>query len=273
MPLREPLVPLAARVAGGVPAALLAYYAALHAAAVRGGERALLLNAASADGVLLARLLCALRVDVSVVVGDGGAAEARVLREQLPARARVLERDELAAADGGGAAALGHARDASASGSSSSAAGDVLARLVNARGERFVAIFELRPGALPGGQAHVHVESARVVEALAAHGTWVVAHARPRELHAATSAAAQRKSARLAFVSEHAWASAASQRDRLCAALLDYQERLLLDETDERALKPLDVRCFAPDEADSAVRHARASMQHETVCIQWPQTT
>jgi hypothetical protein len=111
-----------------------------------------------------------------------------------------------------------------------------------------------------------------------------------------------RKSARLAFVFDHTWASAATTRGTLAAALLDFQKRIVaqpdllqlqqqpqassngnVDEsetgTDDGALvvpqlasfgiRPLDVRCFDAAEADSAVRHARATMQLQAVAIRF----
>jgi NADPH:quinone reductase-like Zn-dependent oxidoreductase len=235
-------------------AASLAYAAVQLHCAARAGELALVINPSCVEGVLVCRLLCALQCVVVVLVHD--VAERALLTPALPAAVRFL--DDL---------------------------GDLLSS-----GERCDHIVELRPCRAPG---EPHVESARVVEALAAHGTWVVCHQRPRELNAALTAPMMRKSARLAFCFEHTWASAATTRGALSAALLDFQKRLLvahdeaaaaacdngLDATDDGALvvptrahigiRAPEVRCFDAADADSAIRHARATMQLQAVAIRF----
>jgi NADPH:quinone reductase-like Zn-dependent oxidoreductase len=263
------LVPKLKRVSFALLAASLSAastaYAAVHVqCAVRPGHSALIVNPCSVEALLVARLLAALHASVAVLVRD--AAERALLLSALPAQVRYLT----------------DLHDSISS------------------GHRFDHIIELRPCRAPG---EPHVESVRVVEALAAHGTWVVCHSKPRELTAALSPPMMRKSARLAFVFDHTWASAATTRGALAAALLDFQKRIVAqpdllqlqqqqqpdsgssngDEsetgTDDGALvvpplasfgiRPLDVRCFDAAEADSAVRHARATMQLQAVAIRF----
>jgi NADPH:quinone reductase-like Zn-dependent oxidoreductase len=236
-------------------AASVAYAAVQLHCAARPGELALVINPSCVEGVLVCRLLCALQCVVVVLVHD--AAERALLTPALPSAVRFL--DDL---------------------------GDLLSG-----GERCDHIVELRPCRAPG---EPHVESARVVEALAAHGTWVVCHQRPRELNAALTAPMLRKSARLAFCFEHTWAAAATTRGTLCAALLDFQKRLCaaaddvtaaavldngLEATDDGALvvptrahigiRAPEVRCFDAADADSAIRHARATMQLQAVALRF----
>lgn len=274
----ELLVPKLRRVsfalaASSLLAASVAYAAVQLHCAARAGDVALVVNPSCVEGVLVCRLLCALKCVVAVLVHDS--AERALLVPVLPPQVRFI---------------------------------DDLYDLLSG-GERFDHIIELRPCRAPG---EPHVESTRVVEALAAHGTWVVCHQKPRELNAALTAPMMRKSARLAFCFEHTWAAAATTRGTLCAALLDFQKRLVagsasnggdmlpdllsLDDdggataaaaaavdaelaTDDGALtvptrssiaiRPLDVRCFDASEADSAIRHARATMQLQAVAIRF----
>jgi NADPH:quinone reductase-like Zn-dependent oxidoreductase len=270
----ELLVPKLRRVsfalaASSALAASIAYAAVQLHCAARAGDVALVVNPSCVEGVLVCRLLCALKCVVAVLVHDS--AERALLVPVLPSQVRYI---------------------------------DDLYDLLSG-GERFDHIIELRPCRAPG---EPHVESTRVVEALAAHGTWVVCHQKPRELNAALTAPMMRKSARLAFCFEHTWAAAATTRGTLCAALLDFQKRLVagstsnggdalpdllsLDDdgggsaandadlaTDDGALtvptrssiaiRPLEVRCFDASEADSAIRHARATMQLQAVAIRF----
>jgi NADPH:quinone reductase-like Zn-dependent oxidoreductase len=258
------LVPKLKRVSFALLAASLGAaataYAAVHVhCGARAGQSALIINPCSAEALLVARLLAALQVSVTVLVRD--ATERALLLSELPSHVRyVVDLHDLIAT-----------------------------------GHRFDHIVELRPCRAPG---EPHVESVRVVEALAAHGTWVVCHSKPRELNAALTLPMMRKSARLAFVFDHTWASSVTTRGSLAAALIDFQKRIsdgghngattdsssvagddvesgndecaiVVPQRPSYGILPLTVRCFEANEADSAVRHARATMQLQAVAIRF----